>query len=351
VSQSTAYRQQITNSVAYRNLPVPPDALFKLRPAPGNGWGAFATQPIACGTTIFMEQPIFVIPKPPKNLTEADVSMALHQVPPSRKTHLNTCMSSVRNNPSAPYTSITKLFEDNSRLVKTGHGFLPLHSRLNHSCVPNCMNVNVVAEAPANNDGAVACIATQNIAKGDELTVSYKVGLRCMTRTERQRNLRFVCTRKACAAGIPSQQLSDMLRTLARGCSYLFRGTDVTRQKLASETALVSDPKLKKAAEEMNIKLCNRLVYLLLIMTLFEQEGVMDSFMVQRLEPIILVMLGTFKENRNAKLAMFAVTQKTRWGRFCIAARLWGRSDAGCDAAFAETMRKVDERGRLITDV
>jgi hypothetical protein len=38
----------------------------------------------------------------------------------------------------------------------------------------------------------------------------------------------------------------------------------------------------------------------------------MDSFMVQRLEPIILVMLGTFKEHRSAKLVMFAVTQKTR---------------------------------------
>jgi hypothetical protein len=333
--------QQRTNSIAYRDFPIPPKAGFELRPAPGKGWGAFATRSIACGTPIFTEEPLFVFLKLLQNITGADVFMAIQQVPPSNKAILNTCISSVRDNASAPFTSMTKLLEDNSRHVKrsAGTGFFPLVSRLNHSCVPNCEVMDVEAGMPATDDAAVTCYAAKDIANGQELTMCYTSYLQCMAKIDRHRALRFICICKVCTADTLSQQLSDMRRTLMRGLYYLPHGQDISGQKLASGTALIFDPKLKKTAEEGNIKLGNTLVYNLLTTVLLDQEGLLNPFMMMGLGPMIMKVVGSFKNKRNAKLARLALEQRTRWAEFCVAPRLWERSDAG-DDEFARLMRE-----------
>ncbi|KAK2738649.1 hypothetical protein FQN57_006967 [Myotisia sp. PD_48] len=57
----------------YRQLPVPKDAPFELRPSPGKGWGVFATRQIRREEVLLREKPLFVIGKPAGEVTEMDV--------------------------------------------------------------------------------------------------------------------------------------------------------------------------------------------------------------------------------------------------------------------------------------
>lgn len=51
---------------------------------------------------------------------------------------------------------------------------------------------------------------------------------------------------------------------------------------------IIVDSKLKKIAEDFSIPLSARLVYNLLVMYLLEEEGLLDDFKVERLNPGIL---------------------------------------------------------------
>lgn len=74
-----------------------------------------------------------------------------------------------------------------------------------------------------------------------------------------------------------------MRRTLIRGPQYLTLGVDLNGQRQGSASPIIIDSKLKKAAEDFTIPLSARLIYNLLIMYLREEEGLLDHFMVERL--------------------------------------------------------------------
>ncbi|KAK3380344.1 hypothetical protein B0T24DRAFT_190996 [Lasiosphaeria ovina] len=324
----------------YRQLPVPSDAPFELKPSSGKGWGAFATRRIERGALILSEEPLFTIRKPHAEITEEDVVRAFQQLPASRK----PLFFLLRDNASGNFRRAEHAFAENSfNMAGEDHGgrqrdgprglFL-LHSRFNHSCVPN-------TKIPTSNReiSHVQSFAIRDILPGEEITFSYESDFGCMTREERHRQLRFPCRCDVCQAGTTFQQLSDMRRRLVRGLQYLQIGKDLDgRKQEASDRPLITDIQLKRAAETGSIPLSSRLIYGVLVMVLTEQEGLLDDFLAERLSPSIRAAAAMFRTESNARLAKLAMAQETWLERLCVAFRLYGRADAA-DAALAEALR------------
>ncbi|KAI2602232.1 hypothetical protein GGR54DRAFT_531612 [Hypoxylon sp. NC1633] len=315
----------------YQGLQVPSDAPFELRPSPGKGWGAFATTRIKQGAIILREKPLFVIPKPHTEITDADISVAFQKLSPRQKQQFLL----LRNNASSHFTKREHAFAENSFRImmpnSTGslsngpaHGLYLLHSRMNHSCIPN-------STVPTTNGIIITSYATRDIPAGEEITICYGTGdgtdYEARTRQERMQALGFVCDCKACTLCTSFQQLSDLRRRFIRGLQYLLNGEDSDGQRLGSDSPIVIDPVLKNQAETRSIPVSSRLIYLLLIVFLLEEEGVLDDFMVERLRPIIDVVANMFKTESNARIARLAMAQTTWRERLCIAFGLWGRGD------------------------
>lgn len=312
--------------LAYHRLQVPSNAPFELKPSPGKGWGAFATRRIERGTLILREKPLFVIQKPEGTITEKDVFTAFQQLTPSEK-QLFHCL---RNNASTPFVFKLHALCENSFALPNSirptdppfHGLFLLHSRFNHSCIPN-------AKVPIAATEIIEIFATRDIVAGEEITFCYNTGFEYRIRHDRHQELRFVCECKACLPDTPFQRLSDMRRTLIRGLQYLTKGVDIDGQRQSSASPIIIDRKLKKAAENFSIPLSNRLIYNLLIMSLLEDEGLMDDFVAERVNPGILEMVSLFRTESNARIASLAMKQETALGKFCVAFRLYGKSDVG----------------------
>jgi hypothetical protein len=287
---------------------------------------------------ILREKSLFVIWKSYKEIVEEDVWTAFKQLAPSEKQQF-LCL---RDNASKPFTRMTQVYAENSFSVLNNlgpksndpliYGLFLLHSRFNHSCIPN-------SKVPDTGGGdTIASFATRDIVAGEEITFCYNTGFECMTRHERHQALRFVCDCKACLPGTPFQQLSDMRRTFIRGLEYLTHGVDLNGQRQGSASPIIIDPKLKKAAEDFAIPISARLIYKLLVMYLLEEEGLLDHFMVERLNPGILSTTTLFETESNAKIARLAIAQKTYLEKLCMAFRLYGREDA-TDHAIAVQLR------------
>jgi hypothetical protein len=318
---------------------MPSDAPFELKPSPGKGWGAFATRRIERGAMILREKPLFVIRKPHEEITEEDVWAAFQQLIPSEKQQF----LSLRDNASRPFTHMTQACAENSFAISNSirpqandppiHGLFLLHSRFNHSCIPN-------SKVPITGEEIIASFATRDIVAGEEITFCYNTDFECRTRHERHQALRFVCDCKACLTDTPFQQLSDMRRTLIRGLQYLTLGVDLNGQKQGSASPIIVDSKLKKTAEDFSIPLSARLIYNLLVMCLLEEEGLLDDFMVERFNPGLLQITALFQTGSNARIARQAMAQETWQEKFCVAFGLYGRGDVA-DHATAVSLRML----------
>ncbi|KAI0529789.1 hypothetical protein GGR58DRAFT_495665 [Xylaria digitata] len=303
----------------YRTLQVPSDAPFELRPSLGKGWGAFTTRRIERGTLILREKPLFVIRKPHEEITEADLWTRFQQLAPEEKQQF-LCL---RDNASGHFASLELAFAENSFAISKSpeaHGLFLLHSRFNHSCIPN-------TKLPDSFKEIAQSYATRNIVAGEEITICYNSDFECRTRSDRHQSLRFVCDCKACITGTPFQQLSDMRRTLIRGLQYLTLGVDINGQRQSSASPLIFDFELKDAAENMSIPLFARLIYNLLAIYLLEEEGLLDDFMVERLLPGTSLVSALFKTESNARISRLSMAQDTWLGKFCVACQLYGRKD------------------------
>ncbi|KAJ9489726.1 hypothetical protein VN97_g3538 [Penicillium thymicola] len=124
----------------YYDLEVPVDVPFELRPSPGKGWGAFATKHIDRGSLILSEKPTFIIRKSHTEITDYHVTMAFQKLSPSQRAQFLL----LRNNGTGCVTSMNEAFAENSfniansdRDEPEAHGLFLLHSRFNHSCIPN----------------------------------------------------------------------------------------------------------------------------------------------------------------------------------------------------------------------
>jgi hypothetical protein len=126
--------------IAYHDLLIPKNAPFKLAPSPGKGWGVFATRQIPRGAIIITEKPLFVIRKPHWMIVEGDVHAPFYTLE-KREQHQFLC---IRDNAASPFTSMSDTFAENSFAIPHPdgsqikvHGCFVLHSRINHSCLPN----------------------------------------------------------------------------------------------------------------------------------------------------------------------------------------------------------------------
>jgi hypothetical protein len=288
---------------------------------------------------ILREKPLFVIRKSYEEITEEDVWIAFQQLVPSEKEQF-LCL---RDNASKPFTHMTRACAENSFAISNSirpqsndppiHGLFLLHSRFNHSCIPN-------SKVPNTDGEIIASFATRDIVAGEEITFCYNTDFECRTRHDRHQALRFVCDCKACLTGTPFQQLSDMRRILIRGLQYLTLGVDLNGQRQGSASPIIVDSKLKKAAEDFSIPLSSRLIYNLLVVYLLEEEGLLDDFMVERCNPGILQTTALFKTESDARIARLAIRQETWLEKFCVAFRLYGRGDVA-DHAFAVRLRML----------
>ncbi|KAK3305711.1 uncharacterized protein B0T15DRAFT_511603 [Chaetomium strumarium] len=141
----------------YRLLKVPSDAPFELRPSPGKGWGAFATRPIKRGILIMIEDPLVVMHKSANEITKT-----------SRGPFEFKNLLELFNEKAFPYHNL-------GLKGSPAWGLFALHSRFNHSCLPNCV-------VPTNDDQHIMSFATKDIALGEEITFCYSPHFKGSTR-------------------------------------------------------------------------------------------------------------------------------------------------------------------------
>jgi hypothetical protein len=221
--------------------------------------------------------------------------------------------------------------QTNGRMI---HGLYLLHSRLNHSCVPN-------SKIPETCGPSITSYAMRDIAAGEEITFCYNPSFECRVRYDRHQALRFTCTCEACSIGTPFHQLSELRRTLIRGLQYLTRGVDLDGKKQGSAFPIIFDSELKSRAESLSIPLTSRLIYNVLIVLLIEQEGLLDGFLLERWEPGILRLVTMFATASNIRIAQHAIAQKSWLEKFCIVCRLYGCADDS-DQIVPELLRLVN---------
>lgn len=252
----------------------------------------------------------------------------------------------LRDNGSRRFTYMTQACAQNSFAISSGvvsrasnhpvHGLFLLHSRFNHSCIPN-------SEVPITGKEIVTSFAVRDIVVGEEITICYNTDFACRVRYERHQALRFVCDCKACATDNPFQPLSDLRRRMIRVLQYLTLGVDIGGQRPGSVMAITVEPQLRKAAENFRIPLSARLIYDLLVVCLLEEEGPLDDFMVQRVQPGILRPTRWFQTENNAQIARHAIEQGSGQEKLGVASQLYGRGDVA-DYATAETLLMLHGR-------
>ncbi|KAJ5373483.1 hypothetical protein N7517_005489 [Penicillium concentricum] len=307
----------------YGRLLVPDEVPFELRPSPGKGWGAFATRRIGRGSLILSEMPTFVIRMSHTEITDDHVTMAFQKLLPSQKAQFLL----LRDNGSSHFTSMNEAFAENSFNIANSdhgepetHGLFPLHSRFNHSCVPN-------SKIPTISGEIISSFATRDIHAGEEINFCYETDFEGRTRHERHQALRFTCNCVACLRGTPFQKLSDIRRRLIRGLQYLARGADLDGKRQSSRSIIV-DSKLKMMAETFAIPLSSRLIYALLSIFFLEEEGLLDDFMDARLRPSLTKTAQLFKSKSNQRIVRLAMEQKTWLKKVQVGCGLYGREDA-----------------------
>jgi hypothetical protein len=188
--------------VAYRNLKVPANAPITLKPSPGRGWGAFAIRKIKQGAVILREDPLFIVRKPHQEITEEDLWNTFRRLKPFEKQQFLL----LRDNGSRQFERMESAFAKNSFALpdssmpqangRTIHGLYLLHSRLNHSCVPN-------TKIPETRGPSITSYAMRDIVAGEEITFCNNSDFECRVRYDRHQALRFTCTCEACSVGTP----------------------------------------------------------------------------------------------------------------------------------------------------
>ncbi|XWX00433.1 hypothetical protein V2A60_008453 [Cordyceps javanica] len=280
---------------AYQSLEIPSSAPFELKPSPGKGWGAFATQKIKEGSVILAERPLFIVRKHPEDFTLIDIRSAIQALTAAEKKVLKTFLP--QGAALSPFT-VEPAFAENSFNIgdntSPARGFFVLHSRFNHSCLPNCKIPDSIQ-----NDTIVS-IATRSINAGEEMFFCYEPDFEARTAVDR----------------------------LVRGLDYLIQGVDIDGKKQIHGRPLIVDLELKQAAERRELKLSSLFFYYLLSMALLESEGLLDQLKTQRLMPCIQYLATLFQTPFNAAIASRAMKGSTAVQRLFIAAGLYGKLDA-----------------------
>ncbi|KAJ5381676.1 SET domain-containing protein [Penicillium cataractarum] len=133
----------------YRQLKIPPEAPFELKPSSGKGWGGH-------------------------DITDDDVLKGLREASQDKISEFFL----LKSDAAEILADLTHAFLSNHfALVLTGNlnahhndptaqGLFILLSRFNHSCIPN-------ASMPMNKGDSISCVASKDTRPGEEITFAY----------------------------------------------------------------------------------------------------------------------------------------------------------------------------------
>lgn len=254
---------------------------------------------------IWREKPLGTIPKSREDVTQGDIRTAFRQLPPGIVAQLMF----LRHNNSKGTITFRDLYKQNSFcFFRPGGdegrakftGMYIIGARFNRSCLPN-------AELSRVGSPEIVVLARKNIAAGEEIIVSYLRHFLYMTRLERHECLWFECDCKACRLGTNFQVASDMRQRLIRGLIYLTDGREVDG---SSACWLITDSRLREAAENLELPVTSRFVYIHLFAFLIEEEGLMSNELLKWLGKYIPA-ISLFEEESNAAIARCVEAQDT----------------------------------------
>lgn len=290
---------------------------------------------------IFAERPLFVLRKHASQFTLADIANAIEALTSAEKKVLKILLLPGANvlHPCIVEHAVAENSFSIGNNTSPAWGFFVLHSRFNHSCLPNCKIPDTIR------DDTMASFATRPIDAGEEILFCYETDFAARTAADRHRALRFTCHCRACSPGSPFQQCSDMRRWLVRGLSYLIRGVDIDGKKHVRGRPLIVDRELRQAAERRQRPLSSLFIDYCLIMALLESEGLFDRLKLDSLMACVRRLAASFQTPSNAAIASRALEEPTAAERLFFAAGLYGKSDP-FDHAFYE-LRKGEILLRL----
>lgn len=185
------------------NFETDPTQLYDIIPIQGRGLGLVATSSIPLGTHILIEAPLISVPIPElvagsgyplqnmlNSLQAAFMSLTLTQQEEFLLLHDHRFPGDAEANTDKLLT----IFRSNAYNTGTSHvGLFPKMARINHSCRPNSGNYW------SEESGVRVIYAAQNIAAGEEITVSYIPLLKSTkNRQARLAQYGFTCDCSAC---------------------------------------------------------------------------------------------------------------------------------------------------------
>jgi hypothetical protein len=312
---------------AYRRLTVPADAPFELKPCGGNkGWGVFATRPIKNNALILQEAPAVRFTGSGHNITNDALEAAIRKLPLEKQQQIHSLC--YNGNANAKFNNLVECFAENEFSTSwagggQAWGLFLLCSRFNHSCIPN-------ARAPASSTKGLytELYAIKDIAANEEITFCYLPDLKATLARDRQNILEFSCHCKACQPGTRFHYLSELRRRIIRGLLFLLRGQDRAAVMSSDSKPIIADTALRNTATAGNIPLSSRVVYLVLLAFLFEEEGLLCDFDLNNFNHMLGVFCQSFGDNANATIARAAMEEKTWLGKLSVAFWLYGKTDS-----------------------
>ena len=175
--------------------------LCTLQSLPGRGLGLIAVQEIPKGCRIFAEEPIFTIPRLANNNSEISKIIAAKLQKATKDTQRD--FFALHNNFAGSLSPFLGIVKTNTLPLGTeameGGIFLQA-SRINHSCLPNCQHTWNASR------GEETIHAVRNIAKGEEITISYSdTGPSKERQTQLKKGFAFECICDLCS--LPKDEL------------------------------------------------------------------------------------------------------------------------------------------------
>ncbi|CAG8978357.1 hypothetical protein HYALB_00012492 [Hymenoscyphus albidus] len=314
----------------YKDIPIANDAPFELKPSPEKGWGCFAKTNIAEGSEIYIEEPLLVVPRTSYKAAEAVVQAAANKLG-DRDLRI---FSWLRKNGDATkkYTYYRDALSDSYFEIKQSKApshLYVVHSRFNHSCVPN-MQVT-------HNNVQLKSYAFRDIMAGEEITFSYREMLyktSAQRREELQEEKIFVRDCRACVPGNPFQEQSDSRRRLLRGLKFLRTGEDPEeRENSPDRYPIIFDAQLKQDIANKRVAIYLEFICMLLSACLSEKEGFLGYYKtIGTVEERLSEFVDTLGTANHKEIARHVLSQETWWKKFCEACKLYGRVDANDDS-------------------
>ena len=255
--------------------------VYEIRPSAEKGNGVFALRDIKPGEVVMIDHQVMQIYGGGTTRmiqhTDDEVRQAFDKLQPDQQAQFL-----VLHEGSRPFkTKLLRIFKTNAFGGAEGAYIYLNISAINHSCLPNAQVIPRI-------DEVAEVMATQAIARNEEILICYNDLSPCMTARQRGTLLYshygFVCECPSCALQGHARMLSDARRQLLTATRYPTSGhmvPDFSR----CDTPIVEDieaPVLSYQVQDLATPLAHSTLcaYSLLLAKLLEAEGLMGDLCV-----------------------------------------------------------------------